>query len=178
MTFRLIEFSLSQLLIRIKITTIIIYFKKNVYTRIYRLLKELTLKKQAQEKSVMFVTICDICYFLNSFKFQPIVCNRCHDSLVMSIYLNDIAILNIKGSDYRCIISLIRKNEVINLMENVDLTEKSGTLQNIRNSPSCIKMGKGTLTFDTIEIEKNKFYCDKTLILVREQKILRGRFNS
>ena len=37
-------------------------------------------------------------------------------------------ILNIKGSEYDCIISLIRKNEVINLMRNVDLTEKRETL--------------------------------------------------
>ena len=42
---------------------------------------------------------CDIChywYFLNySFKFQLNVCNRCYDLLMMSINLNDIAILNI-----------------------------------------------------------------------------------
>ena len=42
--------------------------------------------------------------------------------------LSDIAILNIKGSDYYCIISLIRKNEAINLMQNVDLTKKSGVI--------------------------------------------------
>ena len=30
--------------------------------------------------------------------------------------LGDIAILNIKGSDYHCVISLINKNEAINLM--------------------------------------------------------------
>ena len=75
---------------------------------------------------------CDIChywYFLNfSFKFQPNVCNRCHDLLIMSVNLRDIAILNITGSDYRCIITLISKNEAINLMQNADLTEKSGTL--------------------------------------------------
>ena len=41
---------------------------------------------------------------------------------------SDIAILNIKGSDYLCIISLISKSESINLMQNADLTEKSGTL--------------------------------------------------
>ena len=40
--------------------------------------------------------------------------------------ISDIAILNINGSDYRCIISLITKNEAINLMQNVDLTKKSG----------------------------------------------------
>ena len=42
--------------------------------------------------------------------------------------LSDIAILNIKGSEYRCIITLINKNEVIDLMQNADLTEKTGTL--------------------------------------------------
>ena len=42
--------------------------------------------------------------------------------------LSDIAILNIKGSDYRCIISLISRLEAISLMQNADLTEKSGTL--------------------------------------------------
>ena len=42
--------------------------------------------------------------------------------------ISDIAILNIKGSDYRCIIGLISKNEAINLMQNTDLTEKSRTL--------------------------------------------------
>ena len=54
---------------------------------------------------------CDVChywYFLNySFKFQSNVCNRCHSLLMMSLNLSDIAILNVKGSDYRRIISLI-----------------------------------------------------------------------
>ena len=73
--------------------------------------------------------ICHYCYFSNySFKFQPNVCNRYHDLLMMSVNFSDIAILNIKGSDYRCIISLISKNEAINLMQNADLTEKGGTL--------------------------------------------------
>ena len=73
--------------------------------------------------------ICHYWYFLNySFKSQPNVYVRCHDLLMMSINLSDIAILNIKRSDYRCIISLISKSEAINLMQNVDLTEKSATL--------------------------------------------------
>ena len=75
---------------------------------------------------------CDIChywYFLNySFKFQPIVCNRCYDLLMMSMNLSDIAILNINCSDYRCIISLINKNEAMNLIQNADLTEKGRAL--------------------------------------------------
>ena len=71
---------------------------------------------------------CDIFhywYFLNfSFKFQPSVSNRRHNLLMISVNFSDIAILNIKGSDYLRIMSLISKNEVI----NADLTEKSRTL--------------------------------------------------
>ena len=63
---------------------------------------------------------CDVFhyrYFINfSFNFQPNVSNRCHGLLMMSVNLTNISILNIKGSDYRCIISLISKNETINLM--------------------------------------------------------------
>ena len=42
--------------------------------------------------------------------------------------LSDIAILNIKSADNCFIMSGISKTEVINLMQNIDLTEKSGTL--------------------------------------------------
>ena len=35
---------------------------------------------------------------------------------MISINLNDIAISNIKGSDYRCIINLIQEYEAINLL--------------------------------------------------------------
>ena len=62
--------------------------------------------------------ICRNCYFLNqSFKFQQNVSNRCHDLVMMSMNLSDIAIINIKGSSYY-IISGIRKSEPISLMQN------------------------------------------------------------
>ena len=54
----------------------------------------------------------------------------------MSINVSDIAISNIKGSDYCCIISLISKNEAINLMQNADLIEK------VEQHKRYIKMGK------------------------------------
>ena len=47
---------------------------------------------------------------------------------MMSTKLSDIAILNIKRADYRCIISRTSKSETINLMQNIDLTKTSGTL--------------------------------------------------
>ena len=47
------------------------------------------------------------------------------------IILDDIAILNIDGADYFCNINGISKIEPKNLLKNADLSEKSGTLQNI-----------------------------------------------
>ena len=65
---------------------------------------------------------CDICYYrcsLNySFKLHPNVCSRCYNLPMMSINFSDSAILNIKGSDYCCIISSMNKNGAINLMQN------------------------------------------------------------
>ena len=72
---------------------------------------------------------CDIYhywYFLNKgFKFQPYVCNRFHDLLIMSINLSDIDILNIKGCNYCCITTGSRNSETINLTQNINLTEKN-----------------------------------------------------
>ena len=71
---------------------------------------------------------CDVCHcwhILNcSFKFQPNCRNRCHDLLMLSLNLCDIPILNINGSDYCCIISLISKNEAINLFKNTAKSRK------------------------------------------------------
>ena len=47
---------------------------------------------------------------------------------MISMNLSGIAILNIKDSDYRCIISLISKNEATQLIQNADLTRKSRIL--------------------------------------------------
>ena len=61
--------------------------------------------KQANQKSVIFASI-------GIFKdkgFQPYVYNGCHDVLMRSIDLNDIAILNINGVGYGCIIAQFAK---------------------------------------------------------------------
>ena len=46
--------------------------------------------------------------------------------VMISMNLSDIVFWNIKGFDYRCIISRISKNKAVNLMQNIDLTEKTG----------------------------------------------------
>ena len=67
-------------------------------------------------------------FLKKDFKFQPNFCKRSHNLLMMRLNLSDIAILNIKGSDHRCIINGTRKSGDMKLMQNTDLTEKSGTL--------------------------------------------------
>ena len=68
-------------------------------------------------------------FFLNKeFKFQPNVCNRCHDLLMMSINFSDIPILKIENTNYRCVITEISKSEAIKLLQNIYLTEKIVTL--------------------------------------------------
>lgn len=47
------------------------------------------------------------------------------------INVNNIAILNINGIDYCCIISIITKSEAINLFRCTEFGEKSGSLQNV-----------------------------------------------
>ena len=71
--------------------------------------------------SMVFVTIG---IFLDeSFKFQPDFCNECHDVLKMFTNLNEIAILNIRGVDYRCTINGISKSVAVNSLQNANLTE-------------------------------------------------------
>ena len=62
--------------------------------------------------------ICHYWYFLDKiFKFQSDVCNGCHDILIMSLILNNIAILNICGVDYQCIPNGISKTEAMILLK-------------------------------------------------------------
>ena len=92
--------------------------------------------------------ICHYWYFLNySFKFQPNICNRCQDLLMISINLSNIAVLNFKGFDYCCVISLIRKNEATKMLiwpkkeEHYKKVENYG-LKKYKTFDSIYKNGK------------------------------------
>ena len=43
------------------------------------------------------------------FKFEPDLCNKCHNVLMTAYEFKKIAILNVKGVDYRCIVWGISK---------------------------------------------------------------------
>ena len=48
---------------------------------------------------------CDICHYLHfldkGFKYEPYLCNGCHNLMQKAVNFNDIAIVSVKGSDYR-----------------------------------------------------------------------------
>ena len=48
---------------------------------------------------------CDICHYWyladKGFKFEPYLCNSCHDSMQKAINFNDVAIVSVKKSNYR-----------------------------------------------------------------------------
>ena len=65
---------------------------------------------------------CDIChywYFLDKdFSYEPYLCNRCHDLMQKAMNFNDVAIVSIKGNDYRIHFTHMAKYEAISIMHN------------------------------------------------------------
>ena len=75
-------------------------------------------------KSIEFM-ICHYWYFKDiAFKYQPHVCNKCHDLSMVVQDLKDLMILNIKGVDYRCYVFNMSKNDAITLLNNSRLDNK------------------------------------------------------
>ena len=69
--------------------------------------------------------LCHYWYFKDvGFKFQPHGCNKCHDILMTAYKLKNIAILNVKGVDFRCILSGISEDESVNRLNNSVLEDK------------------------------------------------------
>ena len=75
-------------------------------------------------KSVEYV-ICHYCYFKDiGFKYQPYVCNGCHDFSMIVQKLDDFAILRVKGVDYRCCVVNTSKKDAVSLLNNSVLDNK------------------------------------------------------
>ena len=69
--------------------------------------------------------ICLYWYFKDvGYKYEPHICNVCHDLSMMVYDLNDFMILNIKGIDYRCYVFNMSKNDAITLLNNSVLDNK------------------------------------------------------
>ena len=72
--------------------------------------------------------VCHYWYFKDiDYKFEPHVCNKCYDISMMAYELKNIAIVIVKGIDYRCVLWNMTKNDAINMLGNSELDDK-GTL--------------------------------------------------
>ena len=72
---------------------------------------------------------CDICHYWyfwsKSFNCESCLCNGCHDIMQKAMTF-DVAIVSVKGSNYRIHFWYTNKNDAINIMKNSNLNEKSG----------------------------------------------------
>ena len=69
--------------------------------------------------------LCHYWYFKDvGFKFEPHVCNKCHDVLMTAYELKNIAILNVKAVDFRCILWGISRDQAVNRLNNSVLEDK------------------------------------------------------
>ena len=72
--------------------------------------------------------ICHCWYFLNKgFKYEPYLCNGCHDLAQKAMNSIDVAIVSIKGNGYRIHFWYMSKVDAINIMNNSSLNEKTGS---------------------------------------------------
>ena len=75
---------------------------------------------------------CDICYYWYfkdiGFKYEPYLCNGCHDLVQKAMNFNDVAVVSVKGSNYRILFWYMSKDGGINIMNNFDLNDKNGLL--------------------------------------------------
>ena len=91
------------------------------YERIY-VSEGIDTNKTSASKECM---LCHYWYFKDvGFKFEPHVCNKCHDVLMTTYELKSIAILNVKRVDFRCILWGLSRNEAVNRRDNSVLKDK------------------------------------------------------
>ena len=84
--------------------------------------EEIDNNKTSASKECM---LCHYWYFKDvGFRSEPHVCNKCHDVLITAYDLKNIAILKVKGVDFRCILRGISRDEAVNSLNNSVLEDE------------------------------------------------------
>ena len=75
---------------------------------------------------------CDICHYWFfkdiGFKYEPYLCNACHDLMQKAMSFNNVATVYVKGIAYRINFWCMSKDDVINIMNSSNLVDKMGVL--------------------------------------------------
>ena len=76
---------------------------------------------------------CDICHYWYckdiGFRYEPYLCNGCHDLMQKAMSFNNVAIVYVKGSAYRIHFWYMSKDDAINIMNGSNLVDERGALQ-------------------------------------------------
>ena len=88
------------------------------------------------------------------FTCEPHLCNGCHDLMEKAMSFNDVAIVSIKGGDYRIHFWQMSKDDAIDIMKNSDLKKVDYYIL----FSLCIKMSETT------------YYKRKTKIILNRGK--------
>ena len=74
---------------------------------------------------------CDLCHYWHfidkNFNYEPYLCNACHDLMTKAVSFNDVAVVSVKGTDYRIHFCFMSKNDAINLL-NISVLSNKGIL--------------------------------------------------
>ena len=75
---------------------------------------------------------CDICHYWYfeeiGFKYEPYLCNSCHDLMQKAMSFDDVAIVYVKESAYKIHFWHMSKNNAISIMNNSNFVDKKGVL--------------------------------------------------
>ena len=75
---------------------------------------------------------CDICHYWYSkdinFKYEPYLCDGCHDLIQKAMGFNNIAIVYIEKNAYTIHFWYMSKDDAINIMTSPNLVDKRGAL--------------------------------------------------
>ena len=73
--------------------------------------------------------ICHYWFFLDkNFKYEPYLCNGCHDLMQKAMNFIDVTIVFIKGNNYRIHFCYMSRDDAMSIMNNSNLNEKTGVL--------------------------------------------------
>ena len=132
--------------------------------------KMIDFNKSSKSKKCM---ICHYWYFIDiGYKFQPYVCNCCHDISMMAYELKNIAILNV-SVDYRCILWGISRNGAVNILNKSKLDDKGVLQMDSGINETLVKAIKESAfgrtyfkwyrkswkEFDELKVIYQKYYC-------------------